>query len=1225
METHNERTLDRLPLPEVVGAPPGANAGGDSMRTVGDQIPVRNLIGLPEEATHNNNSPSMQITEHQPPVLRALSRNTTTTTQTGLPRQRIKWTPEMNKSVIRCYFIATKIETEMHVYRPQMRSLFLQQFPDLSRITEQNLADRKRAIMTKQLLTMPEIQEVKQQAEHHLTAHIQTEHTEQHEDLPAASIHESEADEAAENNTHSPSEVGEPTSNTNEDRENDPNPNTDVVSALRENFRAALTIYENSDPLLRDGIPRLYNNNKVNELAEMVNIHILPNYLPTATNIEQLHCLIYISAVAVVRTMGKRMLTGGRSPSQNSADTTPRWERRLTHKINKIRQELGRITAYASGVRSKQVIRRIKHIISPTPIRNLTSDLVTDIKDRKTQQLASYAKRLARFKKCRARKLQNQFFRRNQRQFYRQMEDPQAINNSTLPPMEQVVEFWKDVWSKPKSINLETAWIAEEDEDSCNFSEMLSTNITPDEVREAIRETSNWKSAGPDKVQNIWLKKLTTSHIYIAKFFTDLLVEPERIPTFLMTGNTFLISKGTNSSDPANFRPITCLSTTYKLLTKVITNRVYHHCTINNIITSEQKGCSRNSMGCKEQLTIDSVLVHQALQSKRNISMGYIDYKKAFDSLPHPYLLQILKTYRIDSNVIRFMEIGMQKWSVRLHLGPNSSPPIPIKCGIFQGDAFSPLWFCLGMNPLSKMLRKLSIGFSLKAETGNQQINHLLYVDDLKLYANNKDKLYRMIEQVKRFSDDIGMEFGIEKCKTIHIQKGKVLDDTDRFPIDDNNSIANLITGENYKYLGFTQLRGIANGEIKNRVRNQFDQRMRKILKSHLNAGNKRRAINTWAIPVLTYSFGIVKWSVTDLDQISTSIRTNLSKHLCLHPRSAVERCSLPNEDGGRGLLDIPNLHYSQVSKLRDYFREQIDSSDMIRTVCLADKNYTPLNLREEEFQVPSNVNSKEELIGIWKAKTLHGVHPGQMYQSHIDLINSNLWLKSGYLFGETEGFMIAIQDKVIATRNYRKFILKENLTSDACRRCNNHPETIDHIIGGCSLLAGVDYTVRHNQVAQIVHQMLAKKHKLISEIVPYYKYEPLSVLENNTAKLYWDRSIITDRTIRANKPDIVLFDKTANVINLFDIAIPLNNNMLTTYSTKVGKYTELADEMRMMYQVERVSITPIIISATGLIPKSLLEHLKQHSLESALQTMQKSVILNTCNIVRRFLQTNSN
>ena len=787
--------------------------------------------------------------------------------------------------------------------------------------------------------------------------------------------------------------------------------------------------------------------------------------------------------------------------------------------------------------------------------------------------------------------------------------------------MEEIVRFWNEIWSKSKTINLDTDWLAKENQDSTNYSEMSNNDISTEEVSKAIQECSNWKAPGPDKIHNIWLKKFTATHSVLAVLFTKMLRDPHETPLFFLMGNTFLIPKGNNTLDPANYRPITCLSTTYKLMTKILTNRVYHHCVKNNIITQEQKGCAKNSMGCKEQLTIDSVLVHQAVQGKRNLSMGYIDYKKAFDSLPHNLLLKILETYKIDTRIVNFMKVTMESWKVKLHLGSSSSQDVSIKCGIFQGDAFSPLWFCLCMNPLSKMLKNLNLGFKLKAETGTFTVNHLLYVDDLKLYTSNKEKMHRMIHLVKQFSDDIGMEFGIEKCKTIHIQKGKVQSENEGFHLDEHNIIANLSQEENYKYLGFLQLKGIQESELKKMLRENFHQRLTKVLKSHLNAGNKRKAINTWAIPVLTYSFGIVNWSNTNLDELSTLLRTTLTKYLCHHPRSALERITLPFEDSGRGFLDIPNLHFSQINKLRDYFRSQVETSDLIRTVCLADKNYTPLNLKTSEIETPPNVLTREERIDVWKSKSLHGIHPFQLSQDFIDIPSSNLWLQRGSLFAETEGFIIAIQDKVIATKNYRKFILRENLQNDSCRRCQNNAETIDHIIGGCTSLASHDYTARHNQVAKIIHQNLAVQYNLAKEKLPYYKYEPPPVLENSRSKLYWDRSMITDRTIRANKPDIVLFDKVGKKIILFDVAVPLNHNLQSTYNTKIEKYTDLANELKTMYHMERVDISPIIISATGLIPKKLIVQLKKHKLENALEIMQKAVILNTCNIVRRFLQ----
>ena len=72
------------------------------------------------------------------------------------------------------------------------------------------------------------------------------------------------------------------------------------------------------------------------------------------------------------------------------------------------------------------------------------------------------------------------------------------------------------------------------------------------------------------------------------------------------------------------------------------------------------------------------------------------------------------------------------------------------------------------------------------------------------------------------------------------------------------------------------------------------------------------------------------------------------------------------------------------------------------------------------------------------------------------------MFLQKGQLYSETEGFILAIQDQVVATKNYKKYILKDiSVTNDNCRKCHLFPETIEHITSGCKLLAGIEYTNR--------------------------------------------------------------------------------------------------------------------------------------------------------------------
>jgi len=329
-----------------------------------------------------------------------------------------------------------------------------------------------------------------------------------------------------------------------------------------------------------------------------------------------------------------------------------------------------------------------------------------------------------------------------------------------------------------------------------------------------------------------------------------------------------------------------------------------------------------------------------------------------------------------------------------------------------------------------------------------------------------------------------------------------------------------------------------------------------------------------------------------------------------------MERIMLPRKYGGRGVLNIARLHYSQINNLRQYFDDS--NSLLINIIKASDTNFTPLQLSATVYNRDA-AKTDEEMLESWKAKPVHGAHPHEAEADYIDRDASHLWLQKGKLYAETEGFMIAIQDRVIPTRSFRRAIYREDI-EDRCRRCGLPGETIDHIIAGCNSLAANDYIGRHNNVAKIVHQKLAKTHKLVAEEVPYFKYQAQAVLENYTAKLFWDRQITTDLTIAANKPDIVLFNKTTNTIEIFDVAVPLNRNIQTTYSTKIAKYTPLAIELQQMYRAERVTITPLVISSTGLVPKSLITNLEKHNMSQLLEGIQKSVILDTCAIVRRFL-----
>ncbi|CAH0721715.1 unnamed protein product, partial [Brenthis ino] len=570
----------------------------------------------------------------------------------------------------------------------------------------------------------------------------------------------------------------------------------------------------------------------------------------------------------------------------------------------------------------------------------------------------------------------------------------------------------------------------------------------------------------------------------------------------------------------------------------------------------------------------------------------------------------------------------MKKWTTTLALRTEkdnlTTTPIKIARGIFQGDSLSPLWFCLAINPLSSILNSTENGYTIDREA-KVKITHLLYMDDIKLYASNRNQLNHLLKQTEQFSNDIKMNFGTDKCKINSISKGQHKK-TETYNLTlQEGAISTMDSKEIYKYLGYQQSTCLNHTDIKQALKTKYSQRLNTILKTHLSARNKTKTINTYAVPILMYSFGIIKWTDTDLNALNTMTRSQANKHNIHHIHTSTERFTLQRKHGGRGFIDIKNLHYTQIENLRSYFLSKANNSKLHKAITTLTTAGTPLQFNDRDYEPETKIITEQKKVEDWKKKALHGKYPHQLEQTHIDKEASNTWLTKGNIFAETEGFFIAIQDQIIKTRNYSKYIIKESIETDLCRLCHQNKETIDHITGACKILATKEYIKRHDNVAKQIHQSLALNHKLISTYTPYYKYIPTNVLENETVKLYWNVDIITDKTIACNRPDITLTLKSSKTTYLIDISIPNTENLKTKHQEKIQKYIPLADEIKDMWHQSSIKIVPIILSSTGVVPKTLHKSIELLELHKSTYTkLQKSIVLDTCSIVRRFLNPSS-
>ena len=157
------------------------------------------------------------------------------------------------------------------------------------------------------------------------------------------------------------------------------------------------------------------------------------------------------------------------------------------------------------------------------------------------------------------------------------------------PPIENVEKYRKTVWSGDKKFNDNAEWVETIQQNNAHIEEQQWTDITIGEVEKALNKSYKWKSAGMEKIKNFWLHSLPYTHDLLANLLSEIIRNPENTPDWLPEGLTNLISKSKETCNPKNYRPITCLSTIYKLLTSILAERTYTFIESNDILPIEQK------------------------------------------------------------------------------------------------------------------------------------------------------------------------------------------------------------------------------------------------------------------------------------------------------------------------------------------------------------------------------------------------------------------------------------------------------------------------------------------------------------------------------------------------------------------------------------------------------------------------------------------------------------
>ena len=263
-------------------------------------------------------------------------------------------------------------------------------------------------------------------------------------------------------------------------------------------------------------------------------------------------------------------------------------------------------------------------------------------------------------------------FKVDQKKVYNEFNGKTGSSNGDIPNAEESRTFWSGIWSVEKKHNKEAKWLSDLKEEMVKL-EQQNVVINEGKVKKQCSKMPNWKAPGHDGVQGFWIKRLDKMHERIATQLNEILEGTKEIPSWMTYGRTVLCQKDpVKGNSVENFRPITCLPLMWKLLTGIISEDMYCFMENENLLPEEQKGCRRKSRGTKDQLLIDKTILKDCRKRRTNLAMAWIDYRKAYDFVPHSWILECLDMFGIADNVRSFLEKSMKKWKLLLNSnGPN--------------------------------------------------------------------------------------------------------------------------------------------------------------------------------------------------------------------------------------------------------------------------------------------------------------------------------------------------------------------------------------------------------------------------------------------------------------------------------------------------------------------------------------------------------------------------
>jgi ribonuclease HI len=447
------------------------------------------------------------------------------------------------------------------------------------------------------------------------------------------------------------------------------------------------------------------------------------------------------------------------------------------------------------------------------------------------------------------------------------------------------------------------------------LNSILTMLPSPEEIKNAVFDLNKDSAPGPDGFgafffQTYW----DIVHHDVVNAVLEFFNTGWLLPNF--NANTIILIPKSSSADTIDqFRPIAMANFKFKIISKIIADRVSQ--ILPTIISTEQRGFihGRNIRDCICLASEAANLLHSK-SFGGNLALK-IDITKAFDTLEWSFILKVLRSFGFNEKFCNWIDVILKSANLSISINGKMHGYFNCSRGVRQGDPLSPLLFCIAEDVLSRYLSKLVDEGKLQLIKGTKSIkvpSHCLYADDIMIYCKGTQaNLIALRDLFTRYALASGQIVNASKST---IYSGSI---SNARLLHIANSIGFSIGTMPFWYLGVPIFKGKPKRVHLQPIADRIKSKLAAWKASLLSIAGRLQLVKSVVQSMLVYSISVYSWPVSLLKEIEKWLKNfiwsgDLSQRKLV--TVAWKKICKPLSEGGLGLRSLIILNEASNLKL---------------------------------------------------------------------------------------------------------------------------------------------------------------------------------------------------------------------------------------------------------------------------------------------------------------------